>query len=137
MSVHTHDEIFNIRGKKFYIGHGDGLNPQDKGYLFIYRIFHNPFLQRCFRLVHPDWGIALARKWSSHSRLKGGENPAQTVTKEQNRKISKFMPGKCSKPNISTTSFSDTASPPGYSLNEKQPLHKYGRLDHLVYLCCF
>lgn len=81
MSVHTHDEIFNIRGKKFYIGHGDGLNPQDKGYLFIYRIFHNPFLQRCFRLIHPDWGIALARKWSSHSRLKGGENPAANCYK--------------------------------------------------------
>lgn len=69
--VHTHDEIFEIDGKKFYIGHGDGLDPKDKGYLFIRKIFHNRFLQKCFRLIHPDWGIALAHKWSSHSRLKG------------------------------------------------------------------
>lgn len=68
--LHTHDEIFEINDKKFYIGHGDGLDPKDRGYLFIRKIFHNRFLQKCFRLIHPDWGIAFARKWSSHSRLK-------------------------------------------------------------------
>lgn len=71
--LHTHDEIFEINGKRFYIGHGDGLDPKDKGYLFIRRIFHNRFLQKCFRLVHPDWGIAFARKWSSHSRKANGK----------------------------------------------------------------
>ncbi len=71
MIVHTRDTVFSLNGKKFYIGHGDGLDPKDKGFLFIRRIFHNRFLQRCFRWVHPDLGIALALKWSSHSRLQG------------------------------------------------------------------
>ena len=31
--LHTHNEIFRIAGKRFLIGHGDALNPQDKGYL--------------------------------------------------------------------------------------------------------
>lgn len=70
MIVHTHDEKFVFNGKKFYIGHGDGLDPKDKGYLFLKKVFHNSFLQRCFRWVHPDCGIFLAHKWSSHSRLK-------------------------------------------------------------------
>ena len=59
--LHTHNEIFRIAGKRFLIGHGDALNPQDKGYLFLYRIFHNRFLQRCFRGLHPDIGILIAR----------------------------------------------------------------------------
>lgn len=71
VTLYTQDRVFEIDGKKFYIGHGDGLDPRDKGYLFIRSIFHNRFLQRCFRWIHPDCGIALARKWSSHSRLKG------------------------------------------------------------------
>lgn len=68
--LHTQDEKFSFNGKKFYIGHGDGLDPTDKGYLFLKKIFHNSFLQRCFKWIHPDLGIAFAHKWSSHSRLK-------------------------------------------------------------------
>lgn len=69
--LHTTLLETEINGKSFLIGHGDGLNPNDKGYLFLSKTFHNRFLQKCFRLIHPDWGIALANKWSSHSRLKG------------------------------------------------------------------
>ncbi|KIO42813.1 UDP-2,3-diacylglucosamine diphosphatase [Sanguibacteroides justesenii] len=68
--LHTAIEETRINGKSFMIGHGDGLNPKDKGYLFLKRAFHNRFLQKCFRLIHPDWGIKLAHAWSSHSRLK-------------------------------------------------------------------
>ena len=69
--LHTSMMETTINGKSFLIGHGDGLNPNDKGYLFLRNAFHNRFLQRCFRFIHPDWGITLANKWSSHSRLKG------------------------------------------------------------------
>lgn len=67
--LHTQIEKFQLNGKNFLIGHGDGLNPKDKGYLFIRKIFHNRFLQKCFRCIHPDWGIKFAHAWSSHSRL--------------------------------------------------------------------
>ncbi len=62
------DAAFVIERKKFYLGHGDGLDPHDRGYLCIRRIFHNRFLQRCFRWLHPDVGVGLARRWSAHSR---------------------------------------------------------------------
>lgn len=69
--LHAGNQEFTLHRKHFLIGHGDGLNPLDKGYLFIRNIFHNRFLQKCFRSIHPDWGIKLANAWSSHSRLKG------------------------------------------------------------------
>lgn len=68
--LHTENERITLHGKRFLVGHGDGLNPHDKKYRFLRRLFHNRFLQGCFRLIHPDLGIRLANAWSSHSRLK-------------------------------------------------------------------
>lgn len=90
VTLHTHNEIFRIRGKRFLIGHGDALNPQDKGYLFLYRAFHNRFLQRCFRWIHPDTGIWLAQKWSSHSRLENGRIEADKFRGEEQEEIVRF-----------------------------------------------
>lgn len=70
VSLHFENELFTLHGKRFMIGHGDGLNPLDKKYLKLKRLFNNRFLQSCFRLIHPDLGIKLANSWSSHSRLK-------------------------------------------------------------------
>lgn len=88
--LHTHNEIFNINNKRFFIGHGDALNPKDKGYLFLYRTFHNRFLQRCFRWIHPDLGILLAQKWSSHSRLENGQIEADSFRGEDQEEIVRF-----------------------------------------------
>lgn len=88
--LHTHNEIFRINGKRLLVGHGDALNPRDKGYLFLYRIFHHRFLQRCFRWIHPDLGILLARKWSSHSRLGNGRIEADAFQGEEREEIVRF-----------------------------------------------
>lgn len=88
--LHTHNEVFSINGKRFLIGHGDALNSKDKGYLFLYKIFHNHFLQRCFRWVHPDLGILLAQKWSSHSRLENGKIEADSFRGEEQEEIVRF-----------------------------------------------
>lgn len=61
-----------INGKKFYIGHGDGLGPGDHGYKFIKKIFTNPFFQWCYRIIHPDIGISIAEFWSRRSRYSNG-----------------------------------------------------------------
>jgi UDP-2,3-diacylglucosamine hydrolase len=55
-------------GKKFFIGHGDGLGPGDHGYKFIKRVFSNPVCQFLFRWLHPDLGIRLAGYLSKKSR---------------------------------------------------------------------
>lgn len=59
-------------GKKFLIGHGDGLGPGDHGYKFLKKIFRNPICQWAFGWIHPDWGIGLANYFSRKSREKTG-----------------------------------------------------------------
>ncbi len=55
-------------GKTFYIAHGDGLGPDDKGYKFIKKIFRNKICQWLFRQLHPDVGSRLAKFFSHSSR---------------------------------------------------------------------
>jgi UDP-2,3-diacylglucosamine hydrolase len=55
-------------GKKFFIGHGDGLGPGDHGYKFIKKVFNNPLCQFFFRWLHPDIGTRLAAFLSRQSR---------------------------------------------------------------------
>lgn len=61
-------QVTTINKKKFFIAHGDGLGPGDYGYKFIKSIFANKICQFLFRLIHPDFGIALANFWSRKSR---------------------------------------------------------------------
>lgn len=39
---------YDFNGKKFLVGHGDGLGPGDHGYKFIKKIFRNPICQFSF-----------------------------------------------------------------------------------------
>ncbi|HFC01032.1 MAG TPA: UDP-2,3-diacylglucosamine diphosphatase [Phaeodactylibacter sp.] len=60
--------IKKINGKTFFIGHGDGLGPGDKGYKILKKIFSNKICQFLFKWIHPDLGIGLAHFWSQKSR---------------------------------------------------------------------
>ncbi|MBI3511528.1 MAG: UDP-2,3-diacylglucosamine diphosphatase [Bacteroidetes bacterium] len=51
-------------GKKFFIGHGDGLGPGDGGYKFMKGGFRNKFLQWCYARLHPNFAVRLAQKIS-------------------------------------------------------------------------
>ncbi|WP_215222874.1 UDP-2,3-diacylglucosamine diphosphatase [Echinicola shivajiensis] len=57
-----------INHKKFLIGHGDGLGPGDKKYKILKKFFTSKTCQFIFKWLHPDIGLAIAHKWSSHSR---------------------------------------------------------------------
>ncbi|GCD76779.1 UDP-2,3-diacylglucosamine hydrolase [Thermaurantimonas aggregans] len=72
-----------INGKKFFIGHGDGLGPGDYGYKFLKKVFTNPLAQWLFRHVHPDIGIRLAQGSSRVSRKHTGGSDAVFTSKEQ------------------------------------------------------
>jgi UDP-2,3-diacylglucosamine hydrolase len=58
-----------INGKKFYLGHGDGLGPADYGYKFIKAVFANPVCQWLFARIHPNLGMRIAEFWSGKSRI--------------------------------------------------------------------
>lgn len=66
--VHHRPIRIEISGKTFFIGHGDGLGPDDKGYKRMKKVFSNPFCQRLFRWLHPDLGGRLAHFASGQSR---------------------------------------------------------------------
>ena len=58
----------NLNGKKFFIGHGDGLVQNDFGYKILKGILRNRFLQKAYSIVHPDLGIKIAGLTSRTSR---------------------------------------------------------------------
>jgi len=57
-----------LSGKRFFIGHGDGLGPNDRGYKLMKKVFTNRFNQWLFRWFHPDFGMRLAGFSSQASR---------------------------------------------------------------------
>lgn len=69
-------------GKKYFIGHGDGLGPGDKGYKFLKKVFANKFCQWCFARLHPNFGIWLADKSSKTSRAKTGTSDEKFLGNE-------------------------------------------------------
>lgn len=55
-------------GKRFYIGHGDGLGPGDRRYKVLKHFFASPVCQWLFARLHPNLGFAVAQGWSLKSR---------------------------------------------------------------------
>lgn len=74
VQIHREPIVREFNGKKFYIGHGDGLGPGDRGYKFLKKVFRNRFCQWCFARLHPNFGIWLAEKSSKTSRAYTGNS---------------------------------------------------------------
>ena len=67
--VYREPIVREIGGKRFFIGHGDGLGPGDYGYKFIKKVFSNPVCQWLFERLHPNTGIRLMGYFSGSSRM--------------------------------------------------------------------
>ncbi len=63
-----------INGKKFYLGHGDGLGPGDRGYKFIKKVFASKVCQWLFARIHPNLGVRIANYFSRKSRIATGNS---------------------------------------------------------------
>ncbi|TNJ47157.1 UDP-2,3-diacylglucosamine diphosphatase [Tamlana fucoidanivorans] len=68
---------FTFNNKTFFIGHGDGLGPGDKGYKRMKKVFTNPFCKWLFRWLHPDLGVRLAQYLSVKNKLISGDEDAK------------------------------------------------------------
>ena len=64
---------FERNGKKFLIGHGDGLGPGDNGYKRLKKVFRNPFCKWLFGIFPPRLGMGFANYLSRRSRAAGLE----------------------------------------------------------------
>ncbi|WP_299363082.1 UDP-2,3-diacylglucosamine diphosphatase [Winogradskyella sp.] len=61
----------------FFIGHGDGLGPGDKGYKRMKKVFTNPLFKWLFRWLHPDIGVKIAQYLSVKNKLISGDDDAK------------------------------------------------------------
>lgn len=69
VTIHKNEIIKEIDGKKFFLAHGDGLDADDKGYIFLKKIFTNKTMQWLFSRLHPNFAFNIAHNWSKSSRL--------------------------------------------------------------------
>ena len=73
---------FDINGKIFLIGHGDGLGPGDYGYKRMKKVFTFPFFKWLFRWLHPDIGVRLGHYFSVKNKLISGDEDARFLGEE-------------------------------------------------------
>lgn len=74
---------YTINGTSFFIGHGDGLGPHDKGYKRMKKLFTNPVAKWFFRWMHPDIGVKVAQYFSVKNKLISGDEDAQFLGEDK------------------------------------------------------
>ena len=72
--IYREPQIVRVGNQKLMVGHGDGLGPGDHTYKFIKKFFNSRICQWLFARIHPNLGIAIANKWSRHSRISNTKN---------------------------------------------------------------
>lgn len=75
VTVYREPLIKTIEGKKFFLGHGDGLDPKEKGYLILKRFFTSKTAQFLYSRLHPNLAFWIGHKWAKHSRLAKDTEP--------------------------------------------------------------
>jgi UDP-2,3-diacylglucosamine hydrolase len=70
LGFHIHPNIMEHRFGELrgHLVHGDGINPEDRSYRAYKKFARNPLVVGAFRLIHPDWAMAIARGVSHGSR---------------------------------------------------------------------
>ncbi len=81
--VHHKPQQFTINHTSFFIGHGDGLGPGDKGYKRMKKVFTNPVAKWFYKWLHPDWGVKLAQYLSVKNKLISGDEDITFLGEEK------------------------------------------------------
>ena len=114
--VYYHPEEFERNGKKFLIGHGDGLGPGDHHYKGLKKIFRNPLSKWLFGILPPVMGIALANYLSRRSRVRTGKTE-EVFLGEDNEWLVAYSREMLTKKNIDFFVFGHRHLPIDYRLN--------------------
>ena len=72
LTIYRHPVIRELKGRRFYIGHGDGIGPREQGYKLMKWGFTNKVLQWVFARIHPNASMAFGKRWSKSSRYAKG-----------------------------------------------------------------
>ncbi|MES2430443.1 MAG: UDP-2,3-diacylglucosamine diphosphatase [Bacteroidota bacterium] len=87
IDVYFEPKQFLLKGKKFLIGHGDGVGPKDHKYKFLKKIFRNPLCQWLFGVIPPSIGMGIANYFSTKSRNATNQQTLQQFLGEENEWI--------------------------------------------------
>jgi len=74
---------FTLNDSSFFIGHGDGLGPGDKGYKRMKKVFTNPVAKWFYKWLHPDLGVKLAQYLSVKNKLISGDEDIKFLGEEK------------------------------------------------------
>jgi UDP-2,3-diacylglucosamine hydrolase len=77
IAVYHKPKEFTFNSTSFFIGHGDGLGPGDKGYKRMKKVFISPFFKWLFKWGHPDIGMRIAQYFSVKNKLISGDDDAK------------------------------------------------------------
>jgi UDP-2,3-diacylglucosamine hydrolase len=83
IDVYHDPKEFEFNGKKFLIGHGDGLGPGDHRYKMMKKVFRSKFSQALFGMIHPSVGIGIADYFSRKSRAAAGSEEEKFLGEEK------------------------------------------------------
>ncbi|WP_055447173.1 UDP-2,3-diacylglucosamine diphosphatase [Lacinutrix mariniflava] len=75
--VYHKPQEYTFNNTTFFIGHGDGLGPGDKGYKRMKKVFTNPFFKWLYRWLHPDFGMRIAQHLSVKNKMISGDDDAK------------------------------------------------------------
>jgi UDP-2,3-diacylglucosamine hydrolase len=96
IQLHRNPVVRDFDGKIFFLAHGDGLGPGDRGYKFLKKVFEFKPNQFLFRWLHPDLGSRMGLYFSGKSRLanfsKEGKPENESVHHEE--RLIRFAEGK-------------------------------------------
>lgn len=70
VEIYHKEQVFILQNKQVFIGHGDGLGPDEKNYNRMKKTFRNPFLQWLYSRLHPNTAVGIAHRWSRSRRKK-------------------------------------------------------------------
>lgn len=115
--VYHQPKVFELNKKRFFIGHGDGLGPNDKGYKRMKKVFTNPLSKWLFRWLHPDIGVRLAKHLSVKNKLISGDEDTHFLG-EDNEWLVQYAKRKLSQEHYDYFLFGHRHLPMEIKLNE-------------------
>lgn len=75
LNVHPGPLSLALQGRRILLQHGDGMASGDWKYRLVKGVMRHPLSNTLFKLIHPDWGMALAKRLSQLSRDRHGNRP--------------------------------------------------------------
>lgn len=131
--VYHNPKEFVFNNKHFFIGHGDGKGPGDKGYKRMKKVFTNPFSKWLFRWLHPDIGVRLAQHLSVKNKLISGDADKQFLG-DENEWLAQYAKRKLEKKHFDYFVFGHRHLPMEVKVGENSVYYNLGDwINHFTY----